>query len=71
MQKKTVELTDQEISIIESALNHYWNDANDQLTNGGAIMYAAERRPLGDIEKGMLEKRMQLVKPLLMDMENA
>ncbi len=67
---KNIELTDQEQSIIESALNAYWNDANDQLTNGGAISLNVERRELGHIEKAMLEKRMELVKPLLMRIEN-
>ena len=32
---KTIELTDQEVSIIENALNAYWNDAHEQLENNG------------------------------------
>lgn len=66
-----VELTSQEASIIENALNAYWNDASDQLTNGGALFLTAERRPLGDIEKTMLEKRKELVYPLLEKFENS
>ena len=42
-----IELTEQEQSIIQEALNHYWNDAGTQLEN---------KRQLGDIEKALLER---------------
>lgn len=42
--------------LILSALNHYWNDAHDQLSNG---------RPLGDIEKHQLKERLDMCKTLM------
>lgn len=67
---KTIELTDQEQSIIESALNAYWNEAHTQLDQKGVYMSDGTKRPLGDIEKSQLEQRKKLVKPLLMRFEN-
>lgn len=52
-------------ALIQSALNHYWNDAHDQLTNGGALSLNGERRPLGDIEKEQLESRLGMCKQLM------
>ena len=49
--KTTIELTEQEQSIIENALNAYWNDAHEQLENKGVMMSDGSKRPLGDIEK--------------------
>lgn len=65
-----VELTDQEISIIQSALNAYWNDAHEQLENKGVMMSDGTKRPLGDIEKKLLEERKDLVYPLLRRIED-
>ena len=47
-------------SFILSAINHYWNDANDQLSNGGELPLSGKRRPLGDIEKEQLEERKKM-----------
>ena len=56
-----IELTEQEQSIIQEALNHYWNDAEIQLEN---------KRQLGDIEKALLEQRKKLTLPLIKRFEN-
>lgn len=66
---KTIELTDQEISIIENALNAYWNDAHEQLENNGVICLDGTKRPLGAIEKQLLIKRKELTLPLLRKIE--
>jgi hypothetical protein len=68
--KRTIELTEQEQSIIENALNAYWNDAHEQLENKGVIMSDGNKRPLGDIEKVQLEKRKELTMPILRRFEN-
>lgn len=52
-------------AIIQSALNHYWNDAHDQLENGGCLSLNGERRPLGDIEKEQFNQRMDMCKQLM------
>lgn len=62
-------LTDQEVSLITNAINMYWNDAQDQLLNGGAPM-EIKRRPLGDIEKQLLEQRVVLLTPMFDKFEN-
>lgn len=69
MSKTTVELTDQEIGFITSAINAYWNDAHDQLNEGGAKM-RSERRPLGDLEKKILIDQKERAIPLLQIFEN-
>jgi hypothetical protein len=61
---KTIELTDQEQSIIESALNHYWNDAEIQLQNKGRYTPIG-KIPSGDIETQLLIKQQELVLPIL------
>ena len=68
--KRTIELTEQEQSIIENALNAYWNDAHEQLENKGVVMSNGTKRPLGDIEKVQLEKRKELTMPILRRFEN-
>ena len=68
--KTKIELTEQEQSIIENALNAYWNDAHQQLENKGVIMSDGSKRPLGDIEKAQLEQRKELTMPLLRRFEN-
>ena len=68
--KKTIELTTQEQSIIESALNAYWNDAHKQLDDNGVYQTMTNKRPLGDIEKDMLNKQKELTLPLLRKFEN-
>ena len=55
-----VELTTLELSIIESALNYYWNDANTNL----------ERKELGDMEKGMYKIQKDLSFKLITKIEN-
>ena len=60
-----IELTGIERGLIESALNHYWNDAHNLLDNKGVVMSDDIKRPLGDIEKTQLEVRITLIKPLL------
>ena len=67
---KQIELTDQEQSIIENALNAYWNEAMTQLNDKGVYMTDGQKRPLGDIEKMQLEKRKELTLPLLKRFEN-
>lgn len=67
---KQVELTSQEQSIIENALNAYWNEAMTQLNDKGVYMTDGQKRPLGDIEKMQLEKRKELTLPLLKRFEN-
>lgn len=57
---KETKFTSNELSLIESALNHYWNDAHEQLNES--------KRPLGDIEKQQLKKRLQLAKDLMSKM---
>lgn len=69
MSKTVVELSDKEIAFITSALNAYWNDAHDQLTEGGAKM-TCERRPLGDIEKKILEQQKEFAMLFLETFEN-
>lgn len=66
---KTIQLTDQEQSIIENALNAYWNEANEQLDRNGVMQYDGIKRPLGDIEKQMLIKRKELTLPILRKIE--
>lgn len=68
--KKTVELTDQEVAIIESALNAYWNEAHEQLENKKVMMSDGSKRPLGFLEEQMLQQRKDLVYPLLAKFEN-
>ena len=55
--------------LTQSALNHYWNDAHDQLSNGGVLDISGERRPLGDIEKAQLEDRLELCKKLMEELD--
>ena len=64
------ELTNQEQSLIENALNHYWNDAHTQLDNNCKYALDGTKLPLGDIEKEMLQKRKDLTLPLLRRFEN-
>jgi len=68
--KTTIELTEQEQSIIVNALNAYWNDAATQLEQGGVYMDKSNKRPLGDIEKAQLEKQKELTLPILRRFEN-
>jgi len=58
---KTIQLTEFERDFIESALNHYWNDANYNLT---------ERNDLGNIEKKCYESQLKYSKELLIKFEN-
>lgn len=67
---KKIDLTEQEHSIIENALNAYWNEAHLQLEEKSVMMSDGTRRPLGDIEKTLLEKRKELTLPLLRRIEN-
>lgn len=67
---KQIELTSQEQSIIENALNAYWNDAHNQLDNNCKYAIDGTKLPLGDIEKQMLEKRKELTLPILRRFEN-
>jgi len=62
---KSFKLTDQEQSIIESALNAYWHDAHTQLDNNCKHTLDGTKLPLGDIEKQMLEERKELTLPIL------
>jgi len=55
--------------LIQSALNHYWNAAHDQLSNGGALSLSGERRPLGDIEKKHLEEQLKMCKTLMDELD--
>jgi hypothetical protein len=68
--KQPVELEDLEIGVITSALNSFWNEAHEQLTEGGVMMGDGTKRPLGDIEKRLLEQRKELVLPILRKFEN-
>tara|TARA_B100001057_G_scaffold336355_1_gene337135 strand:+ start:379 stop:594 length:216 start_codon:yes stop_codon:yes gene_type:complete len=68
--KTKIELTEQEQSIIENALNAYWNDAHQQLENKGVIMSDGSKRSLGDIEKAQLEQRKELTMLILRRFEN-
>ena len=68
--KIQVELSEQESSIIECALNAYWNEAHEQLENRRVMMSDGTKRPLGYIEKAILEQRKELVLPLLNKFEN-
>ena len=52
----------EEISLIESALNHYWHDANEKLNNSSVS--------LGDIERQQLEIRRTKLKVLMKDLES-
>ena len=67
---KEIKLTSQEQSIIENALNAYWNEAMTQLNDKGVYMSDGNKRPLGDIEKMQLQKRTELTLPLLKRFEN-
>lgn len=58
---KNIELTEFERDFIESALNHYWNDANYNLT---------ERNDLGGIEKECYKSQLKYSKELLIKFEN-
>lgn len=62
--KKKIKLTDEERSVIESALNAYWNEAAIQLQNNGRYTPIG-KIPLGDIEKKQLEERKELIIPIL------
>jgi hypothetical protein len=52
-------LTKEEIDFIGSALNAYWNQAVQELTEKG------HRRELGELEKIMLEKQRDMAKNLM------
>ena len=65
-----IELSEQEQSIIQNALNAYWNDVSLQLNNNGVYMNNGMKRPLGDIEKKMLETQKELTFPILKRFEN-
>jgi len=67
--KTTIELTEQEQSIIESALNAYWNEAAIELQNKGRYTPIGKIE-LGDIEKKLLEQRKELTLPLIRRFEN-
>lgn len=67
---KQIKLTKQEQSIIEDALNAYWNDAHAQLDNNSAVMLYGKKRPLGIIQKQELEQRKELTYPILKRFEN-
>lgn len=67
---KQIELTDLEQSVIQSALNAYWNDAHTQLYNNCKYALDGTKLPLGDIEKEMLENRKKLTLPILRRFEN-
>lgn len=67
---KQIDLTDLEQSVIQSALNAYWNDAHTQLDNNCKYGLDGTKLPLGDIEKEMLEKRKKLTLPILRRFEN-
>lgn len=62
-------LTDQEKSVILNALNYYWNDAHKRLDQGFTFMSDGSRRPIGDIEKIILEKQKEFSYPLIMKFE--
>lgn len=66
---KTLQITEQEQSIIENALNCYWNEASEQLERNGIMMFDGSKRPLGDIEKQLLIKRKELTLPILKKIE--
>ena len=66
---KNFEINLTEESMIESALNAYWNDAKLQLDNRGVYMTDGTKRPLGDIEKQQLEQRLELVEPIIRRLE--
>ena len=65
-----VELTDQEIAIIESALCAYLNEAEDLLVNQKVFMSDGSKRPLGTLEAQILSQRKELVYRLLTKFEN-
>lgn len=65
-----IELSVTEASIIENALNAYWNDAHEKLENNYVLMSDGTKRPLGDIEKEIFTKRKEFVKPILDRFEN-
>ena len=67
---KEIKVSSQEQSIIENALNAYWNDAAHQLEEKGTRMGNGELRQLGDIERAMLIKRKELTLPILRRFEN-
>lgn len=68
---KAIKLTNQEQSIILDALNAYWNEAHENLDRNGIMQSNGDLRPLGDIEKGLLEQRKKLTHPLIIRFESA
>ncbi len=67
--KTKIELTEQEQSIIESALTAYWHDAETQLQNQGRYTPVG-KIPLSNIEKKLLELRKKLTFPIISRFEN-
>ena len=65
MSKRNIELTDIEHSIIMDALNSYWNEASEKLSNNNVVMSGGVKRPLGDIEKRLLKQQKDLTAPIL------
>lgn len=70
MKVKQIELTDQECSIIENALNAYWNEAYLQVQEGKVLMSNGDKRPIGDIEKKQQQWVVEHAKPLLEKFNN-
>jgi hypothetical protein len=56
-------------ALIQSALNHYWNDGHDQLENGGELALHGVRRPLGHIEQRQIAERCDMCKELMDELD--
>ena len=55
-----VNLSKADVSLIESALNFYWNDAHFNLNN---------KKPLGDLEKIMYQEQLDRSKELMVKLD--
>lgn len=58
--KYKIELNEQEICVLENALNAYFLETNEKLKH---------EQSLGDIEKKLLKQEFDLILPLLMKIE--
>ena len=65
-----VELTDLEIAVISSALNDHLHEAVKALHDNNVLMSNGTRRPLGNIKKLTLQRRKELILPLIRTFEN-
>ena len=61
--------TEKEQAIILEALHYYLEEAKQNLKDNNVLMYNGTRRPIGIIERKLLEDRPKLVEPIIKKLE--